>query len=73
MKNGRSWQHLALEDEVRAWVEVCDGWSSWDVPCGPPSQDLKGVCACLNRLLHTLRSAGEFGFVVLRVRLPACA
>jgi hypothetical protein len=49
----------ALSEEVSAWVEVCDSWSSWQAPRGPSSHEIKGVAVCLGRLLAALRSGGE--------------
>ena len=49
-----------LAEEVRAWVDVVDGWSKWEtVPRGPSAQELKGVAACLHRLLQMMRADGE--------------
>ena len=49
----------ALSEEVSAWVEVCDSWSSWQAPRGPSAHQIKGVAVCLGRLLAALRSGGE--------------
>jgi len=56
---------LPLSEEVRAWVEVCDAWGSWHAERGPSARDLKGVSACLNRLLDAFRTGGEYSFYCL--------
>ena len=48
-----------LAEEVRVWAGVCDGWGSWESPCGPSQQDLAGVAACLRQLLRAFRADGE--------------